>query len=98
MWCISSLLPSSSALSLAARSWCKWWWSAVEVGDVSCVEAGVVDAFGHIEMGIMVMVEAIEMDALILTQENNIKLHKSKDVQKYTNPQNPTRYMFVLAR
>ena len=68
------------------------------MGGVSCVEAGVVDAFGHVEMGIMVMVEAIEMDALILTQENNIKLHKSKDVQKYTNPQNPTKYMFVLAR
>ena len=29
-----------------------------------------------------------EMDALSLTQENNIKLHKSKDVQKYTNSQN----------
>ena len=38
------------------------------------------------------------MDAQSLTQENIINLHKSKDVQKYTNPQNPTKYMFVLAR
>ena len=36
-----------------------------------------------------------EMNALSLTQKNNIKLHKSKDVQKYTNPQNPTKYTFV---
>ena len=29
---------------------------------------------------------SVEMNALSLTQENIINLHKSKDVQKYTNP------------
>ena len=29
------------------------------VGGVGCVEAGVVDAFGRVEMGVMVMVEVV---------------------------------------
>ena len=29
------------------------------MGGVGCVEAGVVDVFGHVEMGVIVMVEAV---------------------------------------
>ena len=39
-----------------------------------------------------------KMNALSLTQENIINLHKSKGCTKIHNSQNPTKYMFVLAR
>ena len=39
-----------------------------------------------------------EMNALSLTQENIINLHKSKGCTKIHKSQNPTKYMFVLAR
>ena len=39
-----------------------------------------------------------EMNALSLTQENIINLHKSKGCTKIHKSQNPTKYTFVLAR
>ena len=39
-----------------------------------------------------------EMDALSLTQENIINLHKSKRCTKIHKSQNPIKYTFVLAR
>ena len=39
-----------------------------------------------------------EKNALSLTQENIINLHKSKGCTKIHKSQNPTKYMFVFAR
>ena len=40
----------------------------------------------------------VEMNALSLTQENIINLHKSKGCTKIHKSQNPTKYTFVLVR